>query len=86
MIHCGIIGAPPAYTTFTYPAAPTVVKTLQPATIIKPVVKIAEPVHYEFFYEVNNPETGDIKMQKESRNGDDVTGSYSLVVSILITF
>jgi hypothetical protein len=29
--------------------------------------------------EVNHPETGDIKMQKESRKGDDVTGSYSLV-------
>ncbi|XP_047507091.1 cuticle protein 18.6-like [Pieris napi] len=33
---------------------------------------------YEFSYGVNDPHTGDIKSQHESRDGDRVTGSYSL--------
>lgn len=77
-IHCGII-AGPAYTAVSYPAAPTIVKTIQPASVVKVVQPAPAPVEYEFSYEVNNPETGDIKMQKESRKGDDVSGSYSLV-------
>ncbi|XP_045515066.1 cuticle protein 8-like [Pieris brassicae] len=33
---------------------------------------------YEFSYGVNDPHTGDIKSQHEARDGDHVTGSYSL--------
>lgn len=34
---------------------------------------------YSFAYEVNDPHTGDIKNQYESRDGDTVKGSYSLI-------
>ncbi|XP_013135088.1 PREDICTED: endochitinase A-like [Papilio polytes] len=34
---------------------------------------------YAFEYGVNDPHTGDIKQQKEERNGDVVRGQYSLV-------
>lgn len=37
------------------------------------------PAQYEFAYEVNDEYTGDIKSQKESRNGDQVVGQYMLV-------
>ncbi|XP_061377770.1 cuticle protein 19-like [Danaus plexippus] len=33
---------------------------------------------YEFEYKVKDPHTGDIKDQHESRDGDHVTGYYSL--------
>lgn len=34
---------------------------------------------YAFEYGVNDPHTGDIKEQKEQRDGDVVKGQYSLV-------
>ena len=34
---------------------------------------------YAFEYSVNDPSTGDIKHQKEERDGDVVKGEYSLV-------
>lgn len=34
---------------------------------------------YSFSYYVNDPQTGDIKDHQEVRNGDKVSGSYSLV-------
>ncbi|KAL4121684.1 hypothetical protein QTP88_014147 [Uroleucon formosanum] len=34
------------------------------------------PAQYDFSYAVNDPTTGDLKDQQESRNGDDVTGYY----------
>ncbi|CAB0012379.1 unnamed protein product [Nesidiocoris tenuis] len=34
---------------------------------------------YQFNYEINDPTTGDSKSQTESREGDSVQGSYSLV-------
>ncbi|XP_044745992.1 cuticle protein 7-like [Coccinella septempunctata] len=39
------------------------------------------PAHYNFEYQVNDPTTGDEKHQEESREGDLVRGSYSLVES-----
>ncbi|CAG7826650.1 unnamed protein product [Allacma fusca] len=43
----------------------------------------AEPAdaypQYSFSYNVNDPTTGDQKSQQESRDGDNVSGSYSLV-------
>lgn len=37
------------------------------------------PAHYKFNYAVHDPHTGDVKDQWESRDGDVVKGSYSLV-------
>lgn len=42
-------------------------------------VELDSPPNYEFAYSVNDPTTGDIKNQQESRKGDVVQGSYSLV-------
>ncbi|XP_072390361.1 uncharacterized protein [Diabrotica undecimpunctata] len=39
------------------------------------------PAHYDFAYDVNDPHTGDSKSQHESRRGDFVHGSYSLLES-----
>jgi hypothetical protein len=50
-------------------AAPTVVKTLE---------YDANP-HYSYTYSVADQLTGDNKSQSESRQGDVVTGQYSLV-------
>lgn len=37
------------------------------------------PAHYDFEYSIQDTHTGDVKQQKESRAGDAVHGSYSLV-------
>ncbi|KAK6641479.1 hypothetical protein RUM44_013191 [Polyplax serrata] len=37
------------------------------------------PPHYSFKYAIHDPHTGDIKDQWETREGDVVKGSYSLV-------
>jgi Insect cuticle protein len=50
-------------------AAPAVVKTLE---------YDANP-HYSYTYSVNDASTGDNKSQSESRDGDVVTGQYSLI-------
>lgn len=34
---------------------------------------------YAFEYSVNDPHTGDVKEQKENREGDTVNGQYSIV-------
>lgn len=39
------------------------------------------PAEYEFSYSVNDPHTGDIKSQQESRKGDAVHGRYELIDS-----
>ncbi|XP_026493442.2 cuticle protein 8-like [Vanessa tameamea] len=49
-----------------------------------PVAKVAyaeqeAPAHYEFQYSVHDEQSGDVKQQQESRAGDAVHGSYSLV-------
>lgn len=54
---------------------PTIVKS--PALI--KTVELDSPPNYDFAYSVNDPTTGDIKNQQESRKGDVVQGSYSLV-------
>ncbi|KAJ8949489.1 hypothetical protein NQ314_008180 [Rhamnusium bicolor] len=57
-----------------------------PVAYASPVPKsvIAEPsapAHYDFGYAVSDPHTGDNKSQQESRRGDVVHGSYSLLDS-----
>ncbi|XP_045460306.1 cuticle protein-like [Harmonia axyridis] len=52
------------------------------APVAKTVIAEAEsPAHYDFGYSVSDPYTGDHKSQVESRRGDAVQGSYSLVDS-----
>jgi hypothetical protein len=57
-----------------------------PTPIAAPVAKVAtavqdsySPPHYSFSYGVNDPHTGDNKEHHETRSGDAVQGSYSLV-------
>jgi hypothetical protein len=65
-----------------YPAYPTVAKVAVAAPVVAKVVA-PEPYdahpHYNFNYAVNDPTTGDSKSQSETRDGDVVTGQYSLV-------
>ncbi|XP_076259190.1 uncharacterized protein LOC143195681 [Rhynchophorus ferrugineus] len=54
------------------------------AVAYAPVAKVlapepTAPAHYDFEYSVSDPHTGDVKSQQESRRGDVVKGSYSLV-------
>ncbi|XP_046966670.1 cuticle protein 8-like [Vanessa cardui] len=54
------------------------------AVPLVPVAKVAyaeqeAPAHYEFQYSVHDEQSGDVKQQQESRAGDAVHGSYSLV-------
>ncbi|CAG7826649.1 unnamed protein product [Allacma fusca] len=63
----------------------------RPIRLVKVVKKVAalravaepEPVdaypQYSFSYSVNDQETGDNKVQEETRDGDNVSGRYSLV-------
>ena len=39
----------------------------------------APKAEYSYSYDVNNPETGDVKSASETRDGDNTSGSYSLV-------
>lgn len=76
--------APVAHTQVAYGASPAIAKYVSPVAYATPVTKtiIAEPeapANYDFGYSVNDPHTGDIKSQQESRHGDAVQGSYSLI-------
>lgn len=51
---------------------------LHPPTVPLFFDPIPEP-NYNFAYDVNDVQTGDIKSQHESRRGDIVVGQYSLV-------
>uniref|UniRef100_A0A2A4JYJ5 Cuticle protein n=1 Tax=Heliothis virescens TaxID=7102 RepID=A0A2A4JYJ5_HELVI len=51
---------------------------------VLPVAKVAyaqpeAPAQYDFSYSVHDGQSGDVKQQQESRSGDNVHGSYSLV-------
>lgn len=41
--------------------------------------EVHSPAHYDFSYSVHDSHSGDVKQQQESRRGDAVQGSYSLV-------
>ncbi|XP_050563724.1 cuticle protein-like [Spodoptera frugiperda] len=54
------------------------------AVPVVPVAKLAyaqpeAPAQYEYTYSVHDNQSGDVKQQQESRSGDAVHGSYSLV-------
>ncbi|XP_057658216.1 cuticle protein 8-like [Diorhabda carinulata] len=81
----GTNGAISTYSTVQQvPSAPLALTA--PITYTAPVARtaLAEPsalAHYDFGYAVNDPQTGDAKSQFESRRGDVVQGSYSLLES-----
>lgn len=54
-----------------------------PAAAVVPVARLQEPAdahpQYSFAYDVQDALTGDSKAQFETRNGDVVQGSYSLI-------
>ncbi|KAG5876968.1 hypothetical protein JTB14_027867 [Gonioctena quinquepunctata] len=64
----------------TYAAAAPAVAYAAP--IAKTIIaEPSAPANYDFGYGVNDPHTGDSKSQHESRRGDVVQGSYSLIES-----
>ncbi|XP_022912696.2 cuticle protein 21-like [Onthophagus taurus] len=66
----------PAPVTYS---APVVAKYASPVVAKTYVAEPVAPAAYDFAYAVNDPHTGDSKTQQESRQGDVVHGSYSLV-------
>nr|XP_021191088.2 larval cuticle protein A2B [Helicoverpa armigera] len=85
--NAGII-APAAYTAHpapvAYAAAPAAhVVHAAPVAYAAPVAKVVEEYNahpqYSFAYDVQDGLTGDSKSQHESRDGDVVQGSYSVV-------
>lgn len=77
--------AAPAVAKLAYRSAPVVSYTSPIATPVAYAAPLARAVyaegaaHYDFGYAVNDPFTGDSKSQQESRRGDAVRGSYSLI-------
>ncbi|XP_049884990.1 cuticle protein 21-like [Pectinophora gossypiella] len=80
--------APVAYAAQAYHAAPVayaapVAKVAAPVAYAAPVVKAVEEYNphpqYTFAYDVQDGLTGDSKTQHETRDGDVVHGSYSVV-------
>ena len=67
------LAAPVGVGAYGYGHGPVVAKT-----IVNPVEFDAHP-RYSYNYAVNDPSTGDSKSQSETRDGDVVTGQYSLV-------
>lgn len=60
-------------------AAPVVAKYAAPILTKTIVAEHPAPASYDFEYSVHDPHTGDAKSQHESRRGDAVQGSYSLL-------
>ncbi|CAG7732035.1 unnamed protein product [Allacma fusca] len=69
-VFLAVVAAAAAQQTFFLGGAPVVTKAAEPAD--------AYP-QYSFSYSVDDPTTGDQKSQQETRDGDNVSGSYSLV-------
>ncbi|PNF23308.1 Larval cuticle protein A3A [Cryptotermes secundus] len=72
-------GAPLAYAAHAAPlayAAPAVAKVAAPVAVD---TDFDPHPQYSYSYEIQDALTGDVKSQQESRDGDVVQGSYSLV-------
>nr|AYA49955.1 cuticular protein 91 [Leptinotarsa decemlineata] len=69
--------AAPALHSYAAPAVHAYAAPIAKAVIAEP----SAPANYDFGYGVNDPHTGDSKSQHESRRGDVVHGSYSLIES-----
>ncbi|CAD0202297.1 unnamed protein product [Chrysodeixis includens] len=88
---CSEVGAPGilrvAYDTHWRQTHFVIVLSLAVASYAVPLIPYAKvayaapeaPAHYEFNYSVHDDHSGDVKQQQESRAGDAVQGSYSLV-------
>ncbi|XP_014249918.1 cuticle protein 21-like [Cimex lectularius] len=78
-----------AFGVFLALTAVVAITTASPQLFAAPVVArapvVANPAEfdpnprYNFEYQVQDPTTGDFKSQRESRDGDVVQGSYSLL-------
>lgn len=90
--RAGVIGHAPAYAAHSYASQP-ISYASQPLSYAQPIAVSHQPVYakvaheedydpnpqYSFAYDVQDGLTGDSKSQHETRNGDVVTGSYSLI-------
>ncbi|XP_045450469.1 cuticle protein 8-like [Melitaea cinxia] len=95
VIFCGMVAAVSAIAVpvqnVAYSAPISYAAPLAKVAYAAPVTKIAyaapvakyieqeAPANYEFQYSVHDDHSGDVKQQQESRAGDAVHGSYSLV-------
>ncbi|CAG9837291.1 unnamed protein product [Diabrotica balteata] len=87
--HAPLVHAPVAHSyaaplvqTPVAHAYATPVAHVHAAPVVKTVIaEPSAPAHYDFSYGVSDPHTGDAKSQHESRRGDVVHGSYSLLES-----
>lgn len=70
--------AAPVYSQPGY-GSPVVAKVAAPVIQKTIYAEPEAPAHYNFEYSVHDDSTGDIKTQQESREGDVVHGSYSLI-------
>ncbi|KAJ1531926.1 hypothetical protein ONE63_000567 [Megalurothrips usitatus] len=68
--------AAPAYAPAAYAAAPVVAKAVAPVAVD---TDYDPNPSYNYAYDIHDSLTGDAKSQQESRQGDVVQGSYSLV-------
>ncbi|XP_017782493.1 PREDICTED: larval cuticle protein A1A-like [Nicrophorus vespilloides] len=77
--NAGVIGTQYAAAPLAYSAAP-VAKLAYSAPVVAKVAEEYDPnPQYSYGYDVQDSLTGDNKQQQETRNGDAVQGSYSLV-------
>jgi len=74
----GIVAAP-GYPAYGYPGIAKVAAPLGIAKAVAPVDEYDPNPQYSYSYDINDALTGDSKSQQESRSGDVVQGSYSLV-------
>ncbi|XP_068619937.1 larval cuticle protein A2B-like [Battus philenor] len=78
----GVIPAPLSYTS-AYHGAPVAISAPIAKYAVGPVAKVDadydDHPQYSFSYDVHDAVTGDTKSQHESRDGDLVQGSYSVV-------
>ncbi|CAH0551438.1 unnamed protein product [Brassicogethes aeneus] len=65
--------AAPAVTAYAAPVAHVAYAPVQKTILAE------APANYDFGYSVNDPHTGDSKSAQETRHGDSVQGSYSLI-------
>lgn len=91
----GVIGSPLATTySYSTPIAAPIARVAAPIAYSTPIAKVAAPValaktvvqeeydphpQYSFTYDIQDAVSGDNKQQQETRDGDVVHGSYSLV-------
>jgi len=68
----------PAVIPHTIAHAPAVVRTVVPAVAPEPAVVETIDPSYQFGYTVTDTKTGDAKAREEVRDGDLVTGSYTV--------